>query len=107
MSSIPVFHVGLLETRGTEDGTREFIWPLFFRTIDIDQMWNELNGDNAGTERPPVRVISLAELVLCLREPEWAPAPPYLCAPLDAVQFVNERDRSAVRSSQVGEEDIA
>ena len=51
------------------------------------------------TMAPPsqqVRAIDLATLVVCLREPAGAPGHPLVCAPLDALDFVAEKNRQAL-----------
>ena len=51
------------------------------------------------TMAPPsqqVRAIDLATLVVCLREPAGAPGQPLVCAPLDALDFVAEKNRQAL-----------
>jgi len=109
LAAVPIFHIGALAGRGfaaaavANDGTAdataaddgvdaELIWPLFFQLSDIDELWAEL-GDK-GTERPPTRAINLAALVAILREPGSAPGKPLVCAPLDALEYVAEKDRN-------------
>jgi hypothetical protein len=99
LTEIPVFHIGTLARRPSmafevDEAAEGLLWPLFFRLSDIDRLWEEL-GDSS-TERPPVRAIDLATLVVCLREPAGAPGQPLVCAPLDALDFVAEKNRQAL-----------
>ena len=66
---------------------------MFFRTADVDALWEQLGE---GAPRPEVTPTDLAALVDGLREADDAPAEPLICAPLDALEYVRERDRSAV-----------
>ena len=101
LTEIPVFHIGTLARRSSkavevDEAAEGLLWPLFFRLSDIDRLWEEL-GDSS-TERPPVRAApsDLATLVVCLREPAGAPGHPLVCAPLDALDFVAEKNRQAL-----------
>ena len=84
LTEIPVFHIGTLARRPSmafevDEAAEGLLWPLFFRLSDIDRLWEEL-GDSS-TERPPVRAIDLATLVVCLREPAGAHASAHHGAP--------------------------
>ena len=98
LTTVPIFHIGALQTRATSAGTQgsgpdaaDSTWPLFFQTGDIDELWTQLGAP--GAERPPVHVIDLATLLVGLREPSAAPGTPLVCAPLDALEFVAEQSR--------------
>ena len=102
LASVPIFHVGPMAMHGSahdakqageldaSEGT-ELVWPLFFRTDDIERLWAELGQE--ATEPPPVEVMNLASLIACLRDPSAAPGKPLVCAPLDALEFVREQQR--------------
>jgi hypothetical protein len=91
LQTVPVFHVGSVE----HPSQAEAIWPFFFRTADVDALWAQL-GD--GAPAPTITATDLAALVDGLRQAEEAPAAPLICAPLDALAYVRERD-SAVSSA--------
>lgn len=99
LRQVPIFHIGALAGRGTAEEAESKIWPLFFRLCDIDRMWEELGEGKP----PPVQAMDLAVLVAHLREPFSAPGTPMLCAPLDGLDFVAERDRSALKALEQGE----
>ena len=90
LQAVPVFHIGSVEDPREK---KETFWPFFFRTADVDALWEQLGE---GAPRPEVTPTDLAALVDGLREADDAPAEPLICAPLDALEYVRERDRSAV-----------
>ena len=100
LTEIPVFHIGTLARRPmmafeVDEAAEGLLWPLFFRLSDIDRLWEEL-GDST-TERPPVRAIDLATLVVCLREPAGAHASAHHGAPFPT--GARHRPRDARRLS--------
>ena len=94
LQEIPVFHIGSVEH--PSEGTDAF-WPFFFRTADVDALWEQLGE---GAPRPEITPTDLAALVDGLRDIESAPAKPLVCAPLDGLKFVQERDRAAAASAE-------
>ena len=103
LSEVPVFHIGPLPSRNPA-GAKELLWPLFFWAGDADQLWSELGQE--GTTRPPLQAINLGAAVASIRDPSGALGRPVLCAPLDAVEYMRERDRQALselRQAQTAE----
>ena len=89
LQAVPIFHLGSFES--PSEGQEAF-WPFFFRMADVDALWKQLGE---GRERPAVVSTDLAALVDGLRQADEAPAAPMICAPLDALEYVRGRDRSA------------
>jgi hypothetical protein len=94
LQRVPIFHIGTVETRrdAHDSSAGETLFPFFFRTVDVDALWSEL-GD--GAPRPPLVATDLAALVDGLRDADAAPGSPLVCAPLDALDFVRQRDQRA------------
>ena len=107
LQGIPVFHLGQVPWRDAPEGEEEMRWPFFFRSADVDALWKEIGQ---GAERPPLLVTDLTVLIAALRDEDAAPARPIVCPPLDAIEYLRERDRGATRTldaSAVSEVDAA
>ena len=56
-----------------------------------------------GQPQPPVRTLTLAELIALLRDADACVGQPMLCPPLDSVDFISELDRQATRDVAQGQ----
>ena len=97
LQRVPIFHIGAIS--GAEQGEggdkptvaeeTPLVWPFFFRAADVDELWQQQGG---GAPRPEMHATDLAALIDGLRDVDSAPAPPLICAPLDALAYLRERD---------------
>ena len=94
LQTVPVFHIGSVEHPSRGEAA---FWPFFFRTADVDALWQQLGE---GAKQPEITATDLASLIDGLREAEDAPAKPLVCAPLDALEFVKENDRAAITAAE-------
>jgi hypothetical protein len=106
LARVPIFHIGPVtwntnseaqEESSAEEaaGSDTTLWPYFFSLVDVDRFWAEVGEKDI--EKPPVQATDLASLIKILRSPSTEEGQPMLCGSLDAIQYLRERDRKAVR----------